>query len=65
MSQDTQTTLCTNDRAIKEAYDFCISQGIKRPKAVVEVCKKLGYNHFSEYANVYRVCNNYKRVHNE
>lgn len=59
-----QTTHST-ERAVVEAYEYCLHHGYKSSRAVVEVCKKLGYNSFSDYAYVYRVCNNYKRVEND
>lgn len=53
------------DRAIKETYDYCIRNGQRSSHAVAEVCRKLGYNSFSDYAYVYTVCNNYKRIEND
>lgn len=55
----------STDQSIIEAYEYCLKHGSDGNKAVIEVCKKLGFSYFSEYAYVYRVCNNYKTIKNE
>ena len=53
------------DNSIIEAYEYCINHGFDGNRAVIEVCKKLGFSYFSEYAYVYRICNNHKHINHE
>lgn len=63
MNQPTQHTQNIND--ILYTYSMLRHSNWSKQQAIVEVFNRLGYSYASEYARVYRTCNNYDWKQND